>query len=243
MAHRLPPQCKLVGPCAFVLVVVATPREQVWAFGVYAVPARAVAARARSRPGSASAGWSIEVPFVLFAVLMPFVAPGDRVGSLGVGLSRSRAVGAWNILAKGTLGVIASILLAATHRAPRAAARPGAAAAAAAAGADRHVHAALRRRGRRRAAADARSPGRPAASSPATSGTGPVLARSARGAVPALVRARRAGLPGDGAAADTPARMPAHRDDPRPATAQWALAAALPVPAAVAAERWSRHDR
>ncbi|MFC6930394.1 cobalt ECF transporter T component CbiQ [Actinomadura yumaensis] len=56
----------------------------------------------------------IEVPFVAFAFLMPFVANGERVRVLGVAVSENGLWGAWNILAKGTLGVVASILLAAT---------------------------------------------------------------------------------------------------------------------------------
>lgn len=56
----------------------------------------------------------IEVPFVLFAFLMPFVAEGERVGFLGMSLSVPGLWGAWNVLAKGTLGVAASVLLAST---------------------------------------------------------------------------------------------------------------------------------
>jgi cobalt/nickel transport system permease protein len=56
----------------------------------------------------------IEVPFVAFALLMPFVATGEKVTVLGLELSEQGLWGAWNILAKGTLGVIASVLLAAT---------------------------------------------------------------------------------------------------------------------------------
>ena len=56
----------------------------------------------------------IEIPFVAFAVLMPFVAEGERVDVLGLSLSVNGLWGAWNVLAKGTLGVAASVLLAAT---------------------------------------------------------------------------------------------------------------------------------
>ena len=35
--HRLPAEVKIVGLLAFVVTVVATPREQAWAFGVYAL--------------------------------------------------------------------------------------------------------------------------------------------------------------------------------------------------------------
>ena len=57
---------------------------------------------------------AIETPFVAFALLLPFVARGERVEVLGVAVSQPGLLGAWNILAKGTLGVIASILLVAT---------------------------------------------------------------------------------------------------------------------------------
>jgi cobalt/nickel transport system permease protein len=59
----------------------------------------------------------IELPFVAFAFLMPFVATGEKVTVLGLQVSESGLWGAWNILAKGTLGVVASILLASTTEA------------------------------------------------------------------------------------------------------------------------------
>ncbi|MGH8891852.1 MAG: cobalt ECF transporter T component CbiQ [Actinomycetes bacterium] len=117
--HRLPPHCKLAAVIAFVLVVVATPREAFWAFGVYAGLLVAVAVTARIPPGTVARRMVVELPFVLFAVLLPFVSRGPQVEVLGVGLSESGLLGAWNILAKGTLGVVASILLAATTQ-PRA---------------------------------------------------------------------------------------------------------------------------
>jgi cobalt/nickel transport system permease protein len=45
---------------------------------------------------------------------MPFLATGPRTQILGVGLSVEGLFGAWNMLAKATLGVVCSILLAAT---------------------------------------------------------------------------------------------------------------------------------
>ncbi|TMQ99898.1 cobalt ECF transporter T component CbiQ [Actinomadura soli] len=112
--HRLPPQCKLVAVLAFVLLVVATPRERFWAFAVYALLLAGVAATARIPFRTVAKRVVIEVPFVAFAFLLPFVATGEETAVLGVGLSESGLWGAWNILAKGTLGVVASILLAAT---------------------------------------------------------------------------------------------------------------------------------
>ncbi|MFD0270495.1 cobalt ECF transporter T component CbiQ [Streptomyces sp. NPDC127106] len=112
--HGLPPHCKLVATFAFVLVVVSTPREAVWAFGLYAVLLAAVAAVAGVPAGLLLRRLLIEIPFVAFAVLMPFVAEGERVDVLGLSLSVSGLWGAWNVLAKGTLGVAASVLLAST---------------------------------------------------------------------------------------------------------------------------------
>lgn len=116
--HDLPPHCKLAATFGFVIVVVSTPREAVWAFGLYAVLIAAAAAVARIPAGFMLRRMLIEVPFVAFAVLMPFVAQGERVslnvGGLGMSLSVSGLWGAWNVLAKGTLGVAASVLLAST---------------------------------------------------------------------------------------------------------------------------------
>ncbi|GHC64455.1 cobalt ECF transporter T component CbiQ [Streptomyces cinnamoneus] len=112
--HALPPHCKIAAVFCFVLVVVSTPREAVWAFGLYALLLAAVAGAARVPASFLLRRLLIEVPFVAFAVLMPFVAGGERVHVLGLALSQSGLWGAWNILAKGTLGVAASVLLAAT---------------------------------------------------------------------------------------------------------------------------------
>lgn len=112
--HALPAHTKLVAVLGFVLVVAATPREAVWAFGAYALLLAAVAGTARIPAGYLLKRLAIEVPFVAFAFLMPFVVPGEPVGVLGVTVSAAGLWDAWNVLAKGTLGVAASVLLAAT---------------------------------------------------------------------------------------------------------------------------------
>jgi cobalt/nickel transport system permease protein len=112
--HRLPPHPKIAAVLGFVLAVVATPREAVWAFGLYALLLAAVAAVARIPAGVLLKRLLIEVPFVAFALLLPFAAAGPYTEVFGLRLSESGLWGAWNILAKGTLGVAASALLAAT---------------------------------------------------------------------------------------------------------------------------------
>lgn len=112
--HRLPSEVKIAATVVFTIIVVITPREHLWAFAGYAlllvpvavlgqVPFRWLAKRA-----------TIEVPFVLLAVVLPFAGAGERVTWLGMSLSVDGLYGAWNIVAKGTLGVLASLLLAAT---------------------------------------------------------------------------------------------------------------------------------
>ncbi|MFF6803458.1 cobalt ECF transporter T component CbiQ [Streptomyces sp. NPDC012616] len=112
--HGLPPHTKLAAVLAFVVVVVSTPREAMWAFGLYALLLAFVTHRARVPAGLLLKRLLIEAPFVAFAVLMPFVAEGGRVDVLGLSLSVDGLWGAWNVLAKGTLGVAASVLLAST---------------------------------------------------------------------------------------------------------------------------------
>ena len=112
--HRLPPEVKIAAMVVFTVAVVATPREAYWAFGGYALLVAAVAALARVRPGWLLGRALIELPFVLFAFALPFLGAGERVEVAGLHLSVDGLLGGWNILAKGTLGVLASLLLAAT---------------------------------------------------------------------------------------------------------------------------------
>ncbi|MEV0734111.1 cobalt ECF transporter T component CbiQ [Polymorphospora sp. NPDC050346] len=112
--HRLPPEVKIAAAVAVTLVVVATPREVFWAFGGYAVLVAVVAVVGRVPAGWLARRALVETPFVLLALVLPFVGAGERVTWLGLGLSAEGLLGGWNILVKGTLGVLVSLLLAAT---------------------------------------------------------------------------------------------------------------------------------
>jgi cobalt/nickel transport system permease protein len=116
--HRAPPQCKIAASLLFVLAVVATPREAVWAYGAYALLLLGLARVGRVPLPLLARRLVIEVPFVLFAVLLPVVGQGERVEVLGLPLAREGLWAAWNILAKGTLGVTASLVVAATTPVP-----------------------------------------------------------------------------------------------------------------------------
>lgn len=112
--HALDARCKLVAALAFVVLVVLTPTRAVWAFALYAVLLVAVAGVARVPLPVVARRMLVEVPFVLFAVAMPFLSAGPRVDVLGLSLSVPGLWSAFNVLAKATLGVVTSILLAAT---------------------------------------------------------------------------------------------------------------------------------
>ena len=112
--HRLPPQLKIVAAFVAVLCVVATSREAFWAFGVYLLAIVSVWWVARVPVRWFAARSLIELPFVVLAVLLPLVGHGRRVDFLGVAVSVEGALAGWNILAKGTLGVLVSLTLAAT---------------------------------------------------------------------------------------------------------------------------------
>lgn len=116
--HRLPAQVKIVTALVFVLCVVATRRTEFWAFGLYFAVLAGVWTIARIPPGWLAKRALIETPFVILAFALPFVASGPTVDVLGVTVSEQGALAGWNILAKGTLGVLVSLTLAATT-APR----------------------------------------------------------------------------------------------------------------------------
>ncbi|GAA4691401.1 cobalt ECF transporter T component CbiQ [Phytohabitans rumicis] len=114
VVHRLPPQVKIVATLLYTIVVVVTPRTEFAAFAGYAVLVAVVAVLARVPARWLAKRATIELPFVLLAVALPFAGHGERVTWLGMSLSVDGLYGAWNIFAKGTLGVLASLLLAAT---------------------------------------------------------------------------------------------------------------------------------
>jgi cobalt/nickel transport system permease protein len=112
--HRADAHLKILGLLGFVLVVVATPREWFLAYAGYLVVLVGVIAVSRVPFGYLLPRLVVELPFVVFAVLLPFIAHGPQVQVLGLSLSEPGLLAAWGLLAKGTLGVLASLTLAAT---------------------------------------------------------------------------------------------------------------------------------
>lgn len=114
LLHRLPAWSKIIALICFMLIVVATPRG-VWpAYGAYLALLLASVAISRVPVSFLLPRMVIEVPFVVFAATMPFVARGPRIDVFGWSLSQEGIDGAAALLAKGTLGVLAALLLGAT---------------------------------------------------------------------------------------------------------------------------------
>ncbi len=116
--HAAAPHAKVLATLVFVFAVVATPREAVWAFGVDGFVVVVVALAARVPIGHLVGRLVIELPFLLFALFLPIVGRDPRVEVLGVSLSQPGLWAAWAILAKGSLGVAATVVLASTTPIP-----------------------------------------------------------------------------------------------------------------------------
>ena len=112
--HRAPAHLKVLALLGFMLVVVATPRQAYPAFALWAAVLLGVVALSRVPLRYLLPRMVVEVPFVVFAVLMPFIAHGPQTEVLGVSVSEPGLVAGVALLIKGTIGVLASLTLAAT---------------------------------------------------------------------------------------------------------------------------------
>ena len=112
--HRADPALKLAALLGFVLLVVATPLAWWPVLAGCAVLLVAVVGVAEVPAAYLLRRMVVEVPFLLFAVLLPFVAHGPRVEVLGIAVSEPGLAAAGGLLVKATLGVAASLTLAAT---------------------------------------------------------------------------------------------------------------------------------
>ena len=112
--HRAPAHLKVLALLGFAILVVATPRDAYPAFVGYAALLGVVIGVSRVPPTYLLKRTVVEVPFVVFAVLLPFVATGPQTEVLGVSVSEHGLEAGIALLIKGTLGVLASLTLAAT---------------------------------------------------------------------------------------------------------------------------------
>ncbi len=112
--HRAPAHLKLLALLAFMLVVVATPRQAYAVLVAEAVVLLAVVLLSRVPLRYLLPRMVVEVPFALFALLMPFISHGPRTELLGLTVSEPGLHAGLTLLLKGSIGVLASLTLAAT---------------------------------------------------------------------------------------------------------------------------------
>ena len=112
--HRAAPQVKIVAAFGCLLAIVATPREAIWAFALYAVAVAIVAGIAGITPRFAARRMVVEIPFLILAALLPIFGSGPTTEVLGIDLSIAGMWDAWNIVAKATLGLAIAVVLSAT---------------------------------------------------------------------------------------------------------------------------------
>ena len=96
------------------LVVVLTPPDAYWAFALYAMAVLFLARAAGLGLPTLFRRLAIELPFIAFALFLPFIGHGERVDVLGLSLSADGLLAAWNIVAKATIGLAVSVVLAST---------------------------------------------------------------------------------------------------------------------------------
>ena len=114
LVHTLPAHLKVLGALSLIGVFVVTPAKLIPAFAVYVFLLLAIATVAKVSILTLIRRMIVEVPFVFFALLIPFTAGGEKFTFLGAQLSVEGSWVAFGILAKSTLGVMTSILLSAT---------------------------------------------------------------------------------------------------------------------------------
>lgn len=117
VVHELPAHIKIIAGLLFVFAAVLTPVHAVWAFFAYVVILGVVLFASKLSLSLILRRMIIEVPFVFFAILMPFFGAGPYINIGAVKLSEPGLWAAFGILAKGTIGILTSITLAATTRA------------------------------------------------------------------------------------------------------------------------------
>ena len=98
----------------FVFAVVATPREAIWAFAAYALILMGVASGRGIPFAVLGRRLTIELPFIVVALVLPFIGQGPNTTVFGMSVSEPGLWGAWNIVVKGTMGVAAAAILVAT---------------------------------------------------------------------------------------------------------------------------------
>jgi len=116
--HRLSPEAKIIAALGIVIPIALTPRQEVWAFAMYAVGILGLLRLGKVPLRFVGIRLLALTPFLLFAFFIPFVATGETTQIVGLEVSTDGLWGMWNILAKAVLGATVSIALTASTEVP-----------------------------------------------------------------------------------------------------------------------------
>ncbi len=111
LVHSLPSHLKIIAAVAFILVVVSTPVTQWPAFVAYFAWLLIVVSISKIPLLLLFKRALIEVPFIFFAILMPFFGSGEKMQVGPFDLYREGVIAGSGIVVKGTLGVMTAIIL------------------------------------------------------------------------------------------------------------------------------------
>lgn len=114
IVHQIPAHLKIFSGLLFIIIAVSTPITNWVAFMGYFLLIISVTQIAKLPMKLVGTRSLIEIPFVLFALIMPFFGTGEpfEIGTLN--LYRDGMLAGASIVAKGTLGILVAINLSAT---------------------------------------------------------------------------------------------------------------------------------
>lgn len=114
IVHSLPSHPKIVAAFLFISVVVATPTVNWKNFFAYFLLITSAALLAKIPIRVLLTRALIEIPFVVFAILIPFFGKGETISFGPMNLYKEGLIASAGILIKGTLGVMTAITLSTT---------------------------------------------------------------------------------------------------------------------------------
>lgn len=110
--HELPGHIKLIAFFTFIVIAVLTPIQQWRSFVGYFLIIFLALGISKLPPLTLAKRATIEFPFIIFAILMPFTAGGESFDIGPISLSREGSIAGLNLFTKATLGVFCSMILA-----------------------------------------------------------------------------------------------------------------------------------
>jgi cobalt/nickel transport system permease protein len=114
VTHSLPAHVKIMTVLAFISVSVSTPITRWPAFVAFFLLLVTTAVLSKIPLLLLFKRALIEIPFIFFAILMPFFGTGEKFEIAGIELYREGLLAGTSIVVKGTLGVLAAVILSTT---------------------------------------------------------------------------------------------------------------------------------